>query len=76
MGTLCKSAPDRINYKVWQDGYHPVHLATNEMIDQRLDYIHNNPVKAGLVYKPDNYVFSSASAYAGGECFLPIQFVG
>ena len=33
------------NYKVWHDGFHPIHLSTNEMIDQRLDYIHNNSGK-------------------------------
>ena len=52
-------------YKVWQDGFHPVLLSDNIMIEQRLDYLHNNPVKAGLVYKPEDYVYSSASSYCG-----------
>lgn len=56
-----------VNYKVWQDGYHPVHLSTNQMIDQRIDYIHNNPVGEGIVYRAEDYVYSSASFYFLGE---------
>ncbi|HTI61051.1 hypothetical protein [Mucilaginibacter sp.] len=33
------------------------------MMDQRLDYLHNNPVKAGLVWKPADYKYSSAIDY-------------
>ena len=28
---------------------HPIELSTNEMLDQRLDYTHNNTVVAGFV---------------------------
>ena len=56
-----------VNYKIWQDGYHPVLLDKAEMIQQRLDYIHQNPVKAGYVYEPEHYVYSSAFEYAGGK---------
>ena len=35
------------------------------MIEQRLDYIHNNPVEAGIVTLPENYLYSSAVNYAG-----------
>lgn len=52
-------------YQFWQQKYHPIELATNEMIDQRLDYIHNNPVEAGIVLSPEHYVYSSAMNYAG-----------
>jgi putative transposase len=37
------------NYKVWQDGNHPVELDTNKMLEQRLSYLHNNPVEQGIV---------------------------
>jgi putative transposase len=40
-------------------------LTTNEMIDQRLNYIHNNPVEAGIVLTPEDYLCSSAANYAG-----------
>jgi putative transposase len=35
------------------------------MIDQRLDYIHHNPVEAGIVLSPEHYLYSSAINYAG-----------
>ena len=34
------------------------------MIDQRLNYLHNNPVEAGVVLSPENYLYSSAVNYA------------
>jgi putative transposase len=39
-------------------------LSTNEMIDQRLDYIHQNPVRAGIVDTEEDYLYSSARNYA------------
>lgn len=51
------------NYKVWQDGNHPVLLDSNAMLEQRLLYIHNNPVESGLVINAGDYLYSSASDY-------------
>jgi hypothetical protein len=48
-----------------QQHNHPIELATNEMIDQRLSYIHNNPVEAGIVLSQEHYLYSSAINYAG-----------
>jgi len=53
-----------VNYKLWQDGFHPIELNTNQMIDQRLDYIHNNPVEEGIVEHPEDYLYSSARNYS------------
>ncbi len=39
-------------------------MYSNKFIKQKVDYIHNNPVKAGLVDKPEEYLFSSARNYA------------
>ena len=52
-------------YKVWQDGFHPEELINNEMMQQKLDYIHQNPVKDGFVFKAEDWVYSSASFYSG-----------
>jgi REP element-mobilizing transposase RayT len=43
-----------VNYKVWKDGFHPVELSTTEMIEQRLNYIHNNPVEDEIVFIQKN----------------------
>ncbi|ESU27055.1 transposase [Flavobacterium limnosediminis JC2902] len=52
-------------YKVWQDGYHAEILETNWFIKQKVNYIHNNPVKDKIVAFPEDYYFSSARNYAG-----------
>jgi len=52
-------------YQFWQQHNYPIELSTNEMIDQRLDYVHNNPVEAGFVDKVEDWVWSSARQYAG-----------
>ncbi|MGK7391842.1 MAG: hypothetical protein ACNS60_15935 [Candidatus Cyclobacteriaceae bacterium M2_1C_046] len=46
------------------------------MIDQMLDYIHNNPVEAGIVLSPEEYLYSSAKNYAGlGEYLIEVNFI-
>lgn len=59
-----KRNPNNTRYQFWQQHSHPVALVTNEMIDQRLHYIHNNPVAAGIVLSPEHYLYSSAINYA------------
>src|SRR5258706_2618784 len=39
-------------YQFWQQDNHPIELATPKIMHQKLDYIHNNPVVAGIVEKP------------------------
>ncbi len=59
-------------YQFWQQDNHPIELTSNEMMDQRLDYIHNNPVAAGIVQLPEHYLYSSAADYSGSQGLLPI----
>ncbi len=69
-----KEAKARKNtyYKVWQEGNHPVEISSNKFFDEKLDYIHNNPVSEMIVEKPEDYYFSSARNYAGHICCLDI----
>ncbi|MEI7508841.1 MAG: transposase [Flavobacterium sp.] len=53
------------NYKVWQDGYHAELVESNWFIKQKVNYIHNNPVKEKTVVLAEDYYFSSARNYAG-----------
>ena len=32
-------------YQFWQQDNHPIELFNNKMMDQKLDYIHNNPIE-------------------------------
>jgi putative transposase len=62
-------------YKVWQDGNHPVQLDTNKMLDDRLNYLHQNPVEAGIVINEEDYVYSSAKDYANQKGLLDIEII-
>lgn len=50
-------------FQFWQQHNHPIELDTNELLDQRLNYIHQNPVKAGFVEKEEDWINSSAGDY-------------
>jgi REP element-mobilizing transposase RayT len=52
------------DYIVWQEGYHAKQIVTNNFLDQKLNYIHENPVKAGFVSKAVDYIYSSARNYS------------
>jgi len=61
-------------YQFWQQGFHPIQLDTVEKQQQRLLYLHENPVRAGIVWLPHEYKYSSAYQYYNGivEGILPI----
>jgi len=52
-------------YQFWQHHNKPIELWTNAVIDQKMDYVHNNPVVSGFVTKPEDWKYSSAGDYAG-----------
>ena len=60
-------------YRFWQDKSHPIELTTTEMIEQRINYIHENPVRTGLVARAEDYLYSSARNYAGLSNVLEID---
>jgi putative transposase len=49
-------------FQFWQNGFYPVALTSFEMIEQKIDYIHWNPVTAGFVNEPYEWLYSSANA--------------
>ena len=51
---------------IWYSGV----LWSNKVIDERINYIHQNPVEAGLVFRAQDYLFSSAADYAGKKGLL------
>ena len=54
-------------YQVWEDRFDDVALYSDEVFRAKLDYIHNNAVKAGLVDNPSDYPYSSARNYNLGD---------
>ena len=47
--------------------------ATNKMLDQRLDYLHKNPVEQGIVFRAEDYCYSSAVDYIGETGLFKIE---
>jgi REP element-mobilizing transposase RayT len=62
-------------YQFWQQNNQPTQLNTSEKINNALDYIHNNPVSAGWVADPEEYLYSSARNYYSKESRLKITSI-
>ena len=78
---IFKEAGDKnsrnVNYQFWQQDNQPKIIYTPEFAAQKLEYIHNNPVEAGLVEKAEEYIYSSArDYYYGKKCgLIKIEFL-
>jgi REP element-mobilizing transposase RayT len=55
------------DYQVWQEGYHPQQMFSEDVLFQKIEYIHYNPVRRGYVEKPEYWRFSSAKDFLTGE---------
>lgn len=61
------------NYQFWQYGNHAEEIYSEKFMWSKLDYIHLNPVRAGIVAKTSEYIYSSASNYINGEGILTVE---
>ena len=61
--------------RFWGTDNHPIELWSNKVIDQKLDYLHKNPVEEGLVFHAEHYVYSSAIDYAGEKGLLDVNII-
>ena len=52
-----------VKYQFWEQHNHAFDLFSNKFIDQKVNYIHNNPVEARIVTEPHFYVYSSANQF-------------
>jgi REP element-mobilizing transposase RayT len=66
---------NNVRYQFWRQDNHPIELDTNRLQDQKLEYIHNNPVEAGLVDDPKSYIYSSARDYEGIPGLIEVEFI-
>ncbi|MBN1597061.1 MAG: transposase [Bacteroidales bacterium] len=62
-------------YQVWTHENHAIYLYSPEFIAEKLEYIHQNPVKAGIVVNPEDYIYSSARNYAGLDSIIEIEIL-
>jgi putative transposase len=56
-----KLSPQKQIYQFWKHDNHPFYLYSNEMINQKVNYIHDNPVVAGFVNVAHEWRLSSAN---------------
>jgi putative transposase len=57
---------------LWEDAFHPQAAVSRAVFEQKLAYLHENPVRKRLVrrpeelvHRPEDWWYSSASGYAG-----------
>src|SRR5680860_449048 len=62
-------------FRFWRADNKPIELWSNAVIDQKITYLHQNPVEEGLVFKAEDYVYSSAIDYSGENGMLDIIVV-
>lgn len=60
------------DYQLWEEGSHPQLIDNEEVMRQKLEYIHQNPVKRGYVDKAEHWRYSSARNYAGLAGLIPV----
>ncbi len=62
-------------YQFWQHDNRPIELWSNAVINEKLNYIHYNPVEGGLAMKPEQYIYSSAISYSGKQGLLDVVLI-
>jgi len=67
-----KYNPNNKGWQFWQQDNHPIELFDRKIMEQKLDNVHNNPVSAGFVSSPTDWIYSSARDYAGEKGLLDI----
>ena len=62
----------RSDYQVWEEGFHPKQIVSDEMMSQKLEYVHFNPVARSFVDSPNDWRYSSARNYNGEAGLIPV----
>jgi len=70
-----KSTNQNMEYKIWISGSHPEEITLHDFLMTKLNYIHENPVRAGWVAKAEDYLYSSASNYVSGKGVFEIDYL-
>lgn len=62
-------------FQFWRQDNHPIELSIPTIAKQKLDYLHNNPVAAGFVSSPEEYLYSSAANYSGKSGIFEVEII-
>jgi REP element-mobilizing transposase RayT len=68
-----KYASDNEEFKLWTGDNHPEEIHSAAFFATKLNYIHQNPVRAGLVADPTSYIYSSAANYKGRKGLIDVD---
>lgn len=63
------------DYQIWTNNNHPEECFSKEFTDVKVNYIHQNPVRSGIVAFPEHYIYSSAANYVGGKGIIDIEML-
>jgi REP element-mobilizing transposase RayT len=63
------------DYKFWQDGNHAIEVYSENVTWQKINYIHQNPVVEKIVYREEDYLFSSARSYYNLPSVLDVECI-
>lgn len=61
------------SFQFWLNGNHPEEIYSDQFMWSKLDYIHLNPVRAGIVEKASHYIYSSANNYVNDSGIIQIE---
>ena len=67
-----KSHKRNEKFQIWTHENHAEEIFSNKFFSQKINYIHENPVRAGIVSHAEDYLYSSAVDYAGGKGLIEI----
>lgn len=60
-----KKSSNVSKYQFWRHDNKPIEVYSNKVISEKINYIHQNPVDEGYIFRPEDYRYSSAVDYAG-----------
>ena len=72
-GFCAKQHKRNEQYQIWTHENHAEIVYSNAFMDQKIKYIHENPVQAGIVERAEDYLYSSARNYAGMEGLIEVE---
>jgi hypothetical protein len=70
-----KKQKKKCEHQLWQYNNHAEEVFGAKFTLSKINYIHNNPVEAGLVERAIDYPFSSAKDYAGGKSAVNVSLI-
>ncbi|MEP6949829.1 MAG: hypothetical protein ABI863_11165 [Ginsengibacter sp.] len=69
-----KKNSNNTDWQFWQQHDEPIEVKDQEMFDKTLEYIHQNPVIAGFVNKPEDWKYSSACDFCGVKGLVELSY--